>query len=121
MIEQRLDSHIWGDYEFEFLTCNATKNNADKIIAIWSTNDFEMTTCHKGGGWIVMEGKLIKQASECTVDFIYRGSDRQSKLQVYKEIKEVKEILRKPLLLVGDFNEILHPNGRKGQKIGIRV
>ena len=45
---------------------------------------------------------------------VYGPHERVEKVQFWQELKELKARVVMPLLFIGDFNEVLQPNERKG-------
>lgn len=61
-----------------------------------------------------MTGKLVFNNSLCTILLVYGGVNENHRETIYSEIKCSLQNLTNPILLLGDFNEILEVNERKG-------
>jgi len=45
---------------------------------------------------------------------VYAPNDQQERLNVWNQLRALKENLEVPMLLMGDFNEVLRPEERRG-------
>lgn len=63
--------------------------------------------------WIYIKGKLIVNLSVSFV-FVYGPNDREGGNIVWNEIIGLKQRVDEPMMVLGDFNEILKPKERKG-------
>lgn len=85
------------------------------LFSIWDPSKFKVSHKQVGDHWIVLEGCIISVCFDVCVGFIYSPNDRVNRIQMYDTLRSLFRNVKKPLLLLGDFNEILHPNERIGQ------
>ena len=67
-----------------------------------------------GNRWILIEGCINRYNFECCMGVIYGHNDRVGRYALFEEIKQLVLAINKPILLLGDFNVILH----SGERIG---
>ena len=92
----------------------ASDTNGGGLIAIWDTRSFNALNKHMGNRWILLEGRINKHNFECYVGVIYGQNDRVGRYHLFEEIKQLVIAVNKPVLLLGDFNVILHKRERIG-------
>lgn len=69
----------------------------------------------KGERWVLVDGVVEQDAWKCVIGVVYRGHNREEKIGFYKEFEEIISTLDKPVLLMGDFNDITHIHERQNQ------
>lgn len=84
------------------------------MAAIWDTGSFRLRNKHIGDTWMLLEGCLKYSKFECCVGFIYCPNDRVKRVALFDTLKHIMATINKPVLLMGDFNTILHPCERVG-------
>lgn len=72
----------------------------------------------KGDRWILVIGKLTLYDWMRVIGVVYGDYTNQEQLSVYNEIDAALALNSFPVLLLGDFNQILNPNERRCQ-VGI--
>ena len=105
---------MWGNDDYDMCEVYTSDTNGGGIVAIWDTTTLRVTKKLCGDRWILVEGCIINANFECTIDVIYGPNDRAGRLHVFTEIKSAIISIKKPSLLLGDFNVILHSWERKG-------
>ena len=64
--------------------------------------------------WISATGVLQQTQFPCTICVVYAPNDQYEGLVVWNQLRSMKANLETPLLLMGDFNEVLSPDERRG-------
>ena len=103
---------LWGNDDFDYCEVLSTITHSGGIIAIWDKQSFNALVTHTGSRWILIEGCLLNHNFECCIGVIYGHNDRLRRLAMFDEIKNKVENINKPLLMLGDYNVILHPGER---------
>ena len=84
------------------------------MIAAWDKKTFNASQKHSGTRWIIIEGCINNHNFECCVGIVYGHNNRAGRHEVFEEIKHRVLAINKPILMMGDFNTILHPCERIG-------
>ena len=106
-IRSRL-KRMWGNDEFDFCKFYASDTHSGGVIAAWDIGTFNVSNKLSGDRWILLEGCVNNHQMKCCVGVIYGPNDRIARYAVFEEIKNVVIAIHKPILLLGDFNVILH-------------
>ena len=56
----------------------------------------------------------MKEQFHCAIYLLYAPNDHQGRLQVWNQVRSMKIYIHVPLLLIGDFNEVLVSSERRG-------
>lgn len=115
-IDKRTVRRIWGNYEFKWVDSPASEGGRGGIVLIWDPNCFVCKTIYKKDRWIVLGGNISQLDWDCYVGFIYGGNDCGERKTIYEEIRQWRAINSRPLLFLGDFNEVLQLGERAGQQ-----
>lgn len=115
-IDRSLVAALWPHDEFEFLHCSAATNQSGGVIVVWNREVFEMKSCHKGCRWTIVEGMIKEEKWECSIGVLYGGNARSDRKEIYEELLQIKSQMTRPLLIMGDFNEVVNIEERKGQR-----
>lgn len=105
---------MWGCDEYEWCEALASESYSRGIIAIWDPDWFSVSQRFVGNRWIILEGQLVNKNFNCCVGFIYGPNDRVGRSQMFDSLKLIFSNIGKPILLLGDFNEVVHPSERAG-------
>lgn len=106
---------IWGRDEYEWCESLASDTSSGGIIAIWDPENFSVSQRFTNERWIILEGCLKEVSFNCCVGIVYGPNDREGRRLMYESLKQLVQSINKPLVLLGDFNEVLHPSERLGQ------
>lgn len=90
------------------------------IIVVGSIVDvdfvfFQMNRHYQGARWIIAISKLTSCNWDCPVDLVYGGHTVANQTMIFNELSAIIQTLHYPLLLLGDFNQIVNINERKYQ------
>ena len=64
--------------------------------------------------WSYINGAIKEDSFHCAICTIYDPHVREEKAQLWPELKKLRETVDVPTMFIGDFNEILKSEERKG-------
>ena len=105
---------IWGNDDYNFCEAFASDTNSGGIVVVWDKHSFTASTKHGGNRWILVEGSIVKENFQCCIGVIYGHNDRIQRLAMFDEFQHRASNINKPLLVMGDFNVVLHSGERTG-------
>ena len=105
---------IWGNDDYDLCEEFASDTNSGGIVVVWDKHSFSASSKQGGNRWILIEGTLIKENFQCCIGVIYGHNDRVQRLGMFHEFQQGAARLNKPLLVMGDFNVVLHSGERTG-------
>ena len=105
---------MWGNDDYDFCEVYASDTNGGRVMAVWDKQTFNASNKHMGSRWILIEGCIIRYNFECCVGVIYGHNDRMGRCAMFEELKQRVDSINKPILLLGDFNVMLHAGERTG-------
>ena len=111
---------LWGNDEYDFCESFASDTNSGGIVAVWDKNSFCASITHVENRWILIEGSMIKENFECCIGVIYGNNDRIGRLTMFDEFQQKARNVNKPMLVMGDFNVVLHSGERTGVNSCVR-
>ena len=105
----------WGHQGSEFMHIIAV-NGSGGLILSWHKDIFMMQNSFARERWLCVEGKFFKAGSQCAICLVYAPSEHQNRLKVWDQLRGIRAFTAVPLILLGDFNEVLSPQERRGGK-----
>lgn len=108
-------SLIWGRSPCKFISCNASYSSSGGVIMIWNPDMFHCSSSFQGNRWILLHGQIIPSQWEFSVAVLYRGHIIGDRDIIYNKVMNARQGLSSPLLIMGDFNEDLNIDERRGQ------
>ncbi|XP_016178005.1 uncharacterized protein LOC107620343 [Arachis ipaensis] len=106
-------ARLWGcdivDWEFV-----ESVGASGSLLLMWDNFLFTRLNCFKGDGWLCVEGFLTKNNFKCAFYLVYGAHVRSEKLIMWEELSYLVGLCQVPFCFMGDFNEILHLEERKG-------
>ncbi|XP_016164568.1 uncharacterized protein LOC107607096 [Arachis ipaensis] len=84
------------------------------ILLIWDDVWFKRKNCYKGERWLCVEGVFSENNVNCAFFLVYGAHTRDEKLVVWKELSYVARLCQCPYCFLGDFNEIVQVEERRG-------
>lgn len=82
---------------------------------MWCPENFQIISSLKEDRWIILIGKILQSESLCTIILVYGRNSKQQRLEIYRELSSGLQSVTHPVMIIGDFNEILCVIKRKGQ------
>ena len=104
----------WGNQDCEWLHIPAEEGGSGGIILTWIKESFSLIKHIVRQRWIAVKGILQQEWFPCTICVVYAPNDQHERLDVWNQLRAIKKNLAVPLLLMGDFNEVLSPEERRG-------
>ncbi|XP_057747648.1 uncharacterized protein LOC130966843 [Arachis stenosperma] len=104
---------IWGHSSvgWEFVE---SVGAAGGLLWMWDDNMFKRRNCYKGDRWLCIEGVITKNDFQCAYCLVYGAHEREAKWVVWEELSYIAGLCQVPFCLLGDFNEILQVEDRRG-------
>ncbi|XP_057719883.1 uncharacterized protein LOC130934317 [Arachis stenosperma] len=84
------------------------------LLLMWDENIFKMNNCYKGERWLCVEGIILKNNFNCALFLIYGAHTREEKRVVWEELSYTAGLCQVPCCFMGDFNEVINIEERKG-------
>ena len=69
---------------------------------------------HTGDRWICIEGRIKSSNFDCAVVVVYGMHSRRERQIMWEELSSMRENIELPFIFIGDFNEVLKLEERKG-------
>ena len=107
---------IWGQQSHGWVHSPVIEGSGGVIVA-WHTASFETISSIIAPRWICVIGEFMQDHFRCAVCTIYAPNCQNERLQLWDQLRSLKEMLEFPLMLMGDFNEVLAPAERRGAEI----
>ncbi|XP_016185847.1 uncharacterized protein LOC107627529 [Arachis ipaensis] len=106
-------ARLWGNNSvgWEFVE---SEGAAGGLLLMWDEVEFKVQNCQKGERWLCVEGMLTKSNFLCAFCLVYGAHGREEKRGVWEELSYVAGLYQVPFCFLGDFNEILQIEERKG-------
>ncbi|XP_025640952.1 uncharacterized protein [Arachis hypogaea] len=104
---------IWGNScaGWDFVESNGVSGG---LLLIWDDDFFKIRNSHKGERWLCFEGEVVKYNFQCAFILVYGAHDRNEKLTVWEELSYIAGLCQVPCCFMGDFNEIVQVEERRG-------
>ena len=84
------------------------------MILSWNKDAFALVEHKMAQHWISATGIVQQKNFQCNICMVYAPNDQRGRLNVWNQLREMKRSCNVPLLLMGDFNEVLCPQERRG-------
>jgi len=84
------------------------------LIVNWTQEAFKVATVVKMQRWLCLTGEFLKDQLHCVVCLVYAPNDSSGRPLLWDQLRALKASFSEPLLLMEDFNEVLHPSERRG-------
>lgn len=103
---------MWGIDDYDWCESLSSDIFSGGIIVIWDHSLFYASQKIIGDRWIILDGQIVKNNFNCCIGIIYGPNDRTWRNQMYESLKLVCSNIGKPILFLGDFNEVVDPSER---------
>lgn len=117
-------SYLGGSSMFNYCTSIPSGSSSGGLVLIWDPEVFMLESNFRGIRWIILVGNLTKFDWKCAIGLVYGSYIVEEQVIIQNEINNVITSLDCPIMLMGDFNQVLSPRERKGQTIekeGLRL
>jgi len=103
----------WGHQSSQYIHNTAVEGSGG-IIVTWLQDSFSLTNCIANQRWICVIGEFIKHQFKCAVCVLYAPNGQSERMHVWNQIRLLKLRIEVPLMIMGDFNEVLSIHERRG-------
>jgi len=103
---------LWGNQNVDWVHSPAN-NGAGGILVSWNKEAFKGASSLVTQRWICIFGQFVPKAFTCAVCVVYAPNDQRDRREVWQKLRELKQHLTIPMLLMGDFNEVVSPAERR--------
>lgn len=110
-------SSLRGNKPVNFEAAHALSSNSGGLLLMWNPSYFHSHSCIKGNRWIVVIGNIIPLQWRCAIGLIYDEYSTENQNLMYSELSSAMTEISDPIMLFGDYNQILYINERKNQSI----
>lgn len=110
----KLIKSIWNDTDVSWYS-SPSIGNSGGLLSLWNHSFFKMTSCRVERNWIALSGIISNLSFHCTVINIYNPCNVDSRKEVWETLIDLWNSTNLPMLIIGDFNEILSPSERGSQ------
>jgi len=101
----------WGNVAFDYFQIAAIQNSGGLLL--WRQESFLPCNSFATQRWLCVIGDFLLSQTHCAICLIYAPSDHQERLQVWDQLRSIKSLAEAPCIIMGDFNEVLHPIERR--------
>ena len=103
---------LWGNHNVDWVHSPAV-NGSGGLLVSWHNEYFQVGSSLITQRWICVFGKFISEAFSCAVCVVYAPNSQSDRLELWNNLREFNQHLSIPLLLMGDFNEVLNVAERR--------
>ena len=120
-IDRKLCQYLWADCDVSSEFAPAT-SSAGGLLCIWNNDSYIVDRKVVGNGFILLEGKWIKDNKRVSIINVYAPCELQRKRQQWEEILQLKTASQAAMWCVlGDFNSIRHQDERVSSAQSVSV
>lgn len=109
-------SNIWGFDNFNYVASNSSINHSGGLLLIWCSDFFKCEAQTVTDIWIILKGRLLNHDWPCVFGLIYGSCIDADREDMFSDLTAYNSQLHCPLLIFGDFNEVLYIENRRGQQ-----
>ena len=103
----------WGQSGANYMHVT-TVNGSGGLLVSWHQEAFTLHNSFAKERWLCVVGEFHKSGVKCAVCLVYAPNDHQERLIVWDQLRAIRSIIEVPMVLMGDFNEVLSPTERQG-------
>ena len=97
-------------------TCSNDKKSGGLVFS-WNELLFSKSKVLTNKRYILVEGKLIQERIDVSFLLVHAPSCSQERFDLWKDLMNLKKSISTPLMMFGDFNEVLEPEEIKGNEV----
>ena len=110
-VDKKLCQYLWGDSHANW-ECLPSSNAVGDLLCIWNNESYEVDKRVVGNGFILLEGKWVKE-NKVIITNVYAPCDLQRKRNQWEELLQLKSSYHDELwCILGDFNSIRYHHER---------
>lgn len=102
---------IWNSDDIDWLFIPSIGNSGG-LLSMWKIDYFSLTSHKSENNWIALNGKIPSKNFQGVLVNVYNPCCRVSRSKVWTSISDYWAESQSPMLMVGDFNEVLDPSDR---------
>jgi len=103
----------WGHQGSQHMHITAVEGSSG-IIVSWHQDSFTLINCIANQRWICVIGEFTRSQFKCAICVMYAPNGQSERLQVWNQIQSLHSVIEEPMVLMGDFNEVLSLHERRG-------
>jgi len=103
---------LWGLQNAEWVHSPAV-NGSGGLVVTWNSDSFKEISSMVTQRWVYIFGKFLKENFACAVCVIYAPNNQRDRLELWNNLREFRQQLTSPLLLMGDLNEVMFMEERR--------
>jgi len=107
----------WGNQDIDWLHVPTKEGGSGGLILTWLKDSFDLVEHQIMQHWISATGILQQSNFRCQICIVYAPNDRHERLDVWNQLRELRATSSVPWLLMGDFNEVVQPQERRGATV----
>ena len=109
-------SYLWNSPNS--LHClSPSVGNSGGLLSLWKTQHFKLESSSTHRNWIALKGTLCALNFKCIIINIYNPCCSSLRAGVWQELIDHYSDSPSPILIIGDFNEVLSPMDRGSQSL----
>lgn len=102
---------IWNADDIDWLFTPSTGNSGG-LLSMWKPEYFKLMSQKVENNWIALYGEIPSINFRGVLVNLYNPVCRISRSNVWQSLSEYWNEMQSPMLVIGDFNEVLGPNDR---------
>ena len=113
---------IWGNQDVGWVHSSAV-NGSGGLVVFWHHDAFKGIRSLITQRWICVFGKFLEEDFECAVCVVYAPNNQRERLELWNDLRAVRQQMSSPLVMMGDFNEVLTIEERRNatqRTVGMR-
>ena len=115
-LNPKLIKSIWSDDDVSWFS-SPSIGNSGGLLSLWKQSFFIMESCRVERSWIALSGIIPSHDFHCIIVNIYNPCSIEGRAEVWESITEFWKLSNLPILIIGDFNEVLSPHERGSQNV----
>jgi len=107
-----LISKLWGHHNIGWAHIPA-ENSSGGILVSWHHDSFKEIRTLVSNRWICVFGEFVQEGFVCAICVLYAPNNQHERLELWNILRALRQHLSIPLILMGDFNEVVNLEERK--------
>ncbi|XP_048489751.1 uncharacterized protein LOC125491701 [Beta vulgaris subsp. vulgaris] len=105
-VTPKLQNSFWSDNDLNIIA-SPSNGSSGGLISLWRPSKFQLTASRIETQWIGIEGIMVREDFQCLLINIYNSCDPLIRSNTWSAIEEFCNTSHLPILIAGDFNEVL--------------
>jgi len=103
---------LWGNQAVDWVHSPA-ENGSGGLVASWNKEIFVAAGSLLTRRWICVLGTFKQDSFSCALCVVYAPNTQRDRLQLWNDLRQLKQQLGLPLIMMGDFNEVVKLEERR--------